>query len=47
MSMRVFEMQLQPGPNLVRAWLINADGKEQGAYYVYVRLIKDARKEGV
>ena len=35
----VFEMQLQPGPNMVRAWLIDADGHEQGAYYVYVRLI--------
>jgi len=35
----MFEMQLQPGPTLVRAWLIDTDGREQGAYYVYVRLI--------
>ena len=35
----VFDMDLQPGPNLVRAWMIDADGNEQGAYYVYVNLL--------
>ena len=36
----LFELDLQPGPNKVRAWLIDAEGREQGAYYVYVRLKK-------
>jgi hypothetical protein len=35
----VFEIDLQPGPNMVRAWLIDADGNKQGAYYVYVSLL--------
>ena len=35
----LFELDLQPGPNIVRAWLIDANGNQQGAYYVYVSLI--------
>jgi arylsulfatase B len=37
----LFEMGLRPGPNTVRAWTIDAEGFEQGAYYVYVTKVSD------
>ena len=33
----VFQMRLKAGNDTVRAWLIDRQGNEQGAYYVYVR----------
>lgn len=32
----VFNLQLPPGPTTVKAWLIDIDGNEQGAYYIYI-----------
>jgi arylsulfatase A-like enzyme len=34
----VFEMPLPPGPTVVRAWLLDGDNNEWGAYYVYASL---------
>lgn len=35
----VFNLQLPPGPTTIQAWLIDADGGEQGAYYTYIKKI--------
>jgi hypothetical protein len=35
----VFNMELPPGPTAVRAWLLDAEGNEWGAYYVYATLL--------
>jgi len=35
----LFDLELQPGPTLVRAWLIDEEGNSQGNYYVYVKRI--------
>ncbi|WP_111708982.1 arylsulfatase [Lutibacter citreus] len=36
----VFNVQLPAGPTNVKAWLIDIDGNEQGAYYIYVSKTK-------
>lgn len=34
-----FNLQLPAGPTTVKAWLIDIDGNEQGAYYIYVKKV--------
>ncbi|MCZ6795571.1 MAG: arylsulfatase [Planctomycetota bacterium] len=35
----VFSVELQPGKTKLRTWLTLSDGKERGAYFVYVRYL--------
>lgn len=35
----VFELKLPAGETIIQAWLVDADGNEQNAYYTYVRKI--------